>query len=182
MQRKRERCYDNATLLLINERKTENDTNETEHDNILLSIQKNRTNKYIAIQKVNSVKIEENVREKDIEKKPKYPIEFTKLPIWKKLCQIIFDKLNAPRNLVLLFVNCELKDYSPICAFVYYYENLDKSLRINLIKGMIEVLNNYINLYNKKKLIWNNKNVSVAINLMKNWKLQLFLDSFIKEK
>jgi hypothetical protein len=55
-------------------------------------------------------------------------------------------------------------------------------LRINLIKGMIEILNNYIKLYNTKKLIWNNKKVAVAINLMNNWRLQVFLDSFIKEK
>ena len=96
------------------------------------------------------------------------------------MIDITYNKIEAPKNLVLLLVNCQLKDYSPICAFVYYSENLDNQTRIILIKSMIEVLNNYIKLFTARKLIWNNKNVAITTNLMRNWKLEVFLDNFIK--
>jgi hypothetical protein len=118
-----------------------------------------------------------------------YPPEFKNTPVWEKLSGLIKNNLSnsdinviATRFILALLVNAPLKDYLIICTYVYYSEDLNKNkeIRISMIKGMIEVYNNYIKLAKNRQMLWNNKNVAMAINIMNNWKMDLFLSSLAK--
>jgi hypothetical protein len=180
-----------------------------EDDDFLFALRKNR-NELKDIenmfnperdQKNKNIKLKpaERSREREKEKKKsetmsinqKYPSEFKNHPIWIKLVETITEcdknkvdgDILATRYVVLLFVNMALADYITICTFVYYSEDLDNKLplRINMIKAMIEVYNNYIKMANNNQYYWNNKDIMLAVNIMSKWKLDLFLNKMIKE-
>ena len=103
--------------------------------------------------------------------------DFIKVPLWQQLVELVkknpSNNNNITKNIVLLFVNYPLNYYQLIYYFVCYSEEVSKKLELKgmLIKAMIEILNNYIKLYNNRQLIWNNKNVVIAVKLMSSWNL-----------
>jgi hypothetical protein len=118
-----------------------------------------------------------------------YPYEFKNTSVWNKLSELIKKNISNPdiniiatRFILSLLVNAPLSEYLIICTYAYYSEDLDKykEVRISLIKGMLEVYNNYIKLAKNRQIFWNNKNVLIAINMMNNWKIELFLQNLIK--
>ncbi len=117
-----------------------------------------------------------------------YPPEFKNTPVWEKLSTLIKNNISksdiniiAARFILTLLVNSPLSDYLIICTYVYYSEDLDnnKDLRAHMIKGMLEVYNNYIKLSRNRQILWNNKNVAMAINMMNNWKIESVLKNFL---
>lgn len=170
----------------------------------------NNEDDFLNIFKVKQKELQEQKKEKDIpitmsKKQPQqitkinnpieiqnnnlYPPAFKKTPVWEKLSGLIKNNLSnsdinviATRFILALLVNAPLKDYLIICTYVYYSEDLNKNkeVRISMIKGMIEVYNNYIKLAKNRQMLWNNKNVGMAINIMNNWKMDLFLSNLAK--
>ena len=115
-----------------------------------------------------------------------YPIEFIKTPVWEKLSLIIKNNIHNPdinviaaRSILTLLVSSPLSDYLIICTYVYYSEDLEqkRELRLSMVKAMLEVYNNYLKLSKNRQILWNNKNVAMAINIMKNWKIDIFLQN-----
>ena len=196
-----------------NDNESSNSNSNNEPDDILLSIQKARTQKYIEKEKNeqsnNTIKnthipkttTTDNKQSKTLQnnnnnnqQKPTQNNdinntinEIKKTPIWKKLSELVKDKTKndniIAQNIVLSMVNYPLNYYLIIYYFVYFSDDLTNriSLKIILVRAMIEVLNNYIKLYKNRQQIWNNKNVVIAISLMQSWKLNEFLDKLIKE-
>ncbi len=118
-----------------------------------------------------------------------YPSEFKQTSVWNKLSDLIKKNISKPdiniiatKFILSLLVNAPLSEYLIICTYVYYSEDLDKTkeIRISLIKGMLEVYNNYIKLAKHRQFFWNNKNVVMAINIMNNWKMETVLQNLIK--
>jgi hypothetical protein len=109
-----------------------------------------------------------------------YPSSYHNLPLWKNL-QVIVKNSQAPKLLVSILINTPLNDYPKICTFVYFSKELkeNKSLKINMVRAMIEVKKHLNQLFNKRQTVWNSKHIPLTLALMNKWKLEDFLKTLL---
>jgi hypothetical protein len=161
-----------------NTQKIEKTEDEDEGEDALLNnIQSLRTSKMNNLSAKLEASKKINSESKTVEE---YPSSYNNLPLWKNL-QVIVKNSQAPRLLVSFLISTPLNDYPKICTFVYFSKELkeNKSLKINMVRAMIEVKNHLNQLFNKRQTVWNGKHIPLTLALMNKWKLEDFLKTLL---